>query len=783
MKDDMIPGKVNFLGRRGEHMTRVKRFYTGDVLRDYPGAEITVLNKRPGDTGSYPVAGAYCVMDGDWLEWTVQSGDLATEGFGKCEMRATVNGQIALSIVYTTEVKESLDGAEEPPEPWESWVQDVTDAADRAEAAAQLLENPGAEAVTLEAGSQATAEYEDGTFTFGIPRGPKGEDGADGADGYSPSAVVSKSGGVATVTITDKNGTTSAEIRDGTDGQDGITPAFSIGTVQKGTNAAATITGTPAAPVLNLTLPKGDKGNTGNTGPTGATPEFSIGTVETGAAGSQAAATITGTAEAPVLNLTIPRGNKGETGEVSEAEMTAAIAAASSELKSEIDRKAPCIYQDASGDIVSFADGADGMPLSSCVVQIDPVQTGSGDPSPQNVRSISGHDSATIYDSAVLYEFYRGGIGDNDGQPSSSTNRMRTVEWIPYNGETTLTFIGVGMEPDDRVRRIYWYDSSKTFISSNTLDSGVKQLPYTYSGFTAPTGAAYFRLVMQKSDNTQDISYSGKYLAVNPAAYPVSWQTAAGTVYGGQLDTVTGVLTVDRAKITLTGAEAWQKAGAYDTTYYITRASCGVAQDNDSALCNMYKVGSAIGQDGCMRIGSNSVFFTDSRYTTKDAFAAAVAALYAANTPLEFVGRLETPLTYQLDPVQITTLLGENNLWADTGAVSIEYPADTRTYVDGAIAAATDPDGNVIQVTGSTPSITGESGKRYVCGTVDSISITPPQTGIVDVVFSSGTTPTVLTVPNTVLFPAWFSPSNLSANSTYEINIMDGVYGAVSVWS
>ena len=155
-------------------------------------------------------------------------------------------------------------------------------------------------------------------------------DGADGADGYSPSAAVSKSGGVATVTITDKNGTTSAEIRDGMDGQDGITPAFSIGTVQKGTNAAATITGTPAAPVLNLTLPKGDKGNTGNTGPTGATPEFSIGTVETGAAGSQAAATITGTAEAPVLNLTIPRGDKGETGEVSEAEMTAAIAAASS---------------------------------------------------------------------------------------------------------------------------------------------------------------------------------------------------------------------------------------------------------------------------------------------------------------------------------------------------------------------------------------------------------------------------------------------------------------------
>ena len=143
------------------------------------------------------------------------------------------------------------------------------------------------------------------------------------------------------------------------------------------------------------------------------------------------------------------------------------------------------------------------------------------------------------------------------------------------------------------------------------------------------------------------------------------------------------------------------------------------------------------------------------------------------------VYKLATPLTYQLDPVQITTLLGENNLWADTGAVSVEYPADTKAY----IAEMTDPDGNVVTVTGSTPSITGESGKRYVCGTVDSITITPPGTGIVDVVFTSGTTPTVLTVPNTVKFPAWFDSTSLDASTTYEINVQDGQFGAVMAWT
>ena len=48
-------------------------------------------------------------------------------------------------------------------------------------------------------------------------------------------------------------------------------------------------------------------------GVSGVTPDLTIGTVTTGQAGSQASATITGTDEEPVLNLTIPRGIAGGT--------------------------------------------------------------------------------------------------------------------------------------------------------------------------------------------------------------------------------------------------------------------------------------------------------------------------------------------------------------------------------------------------------------------------------------------------------------------------------------
>lgn len=53
-------------------------------------------------------------------------------------------------------------------------------------------------------------------------------------------------------------------------------------------------------------------GQTGPKGDTGATPDISIGTVTTGAPGTEASATIAGTAEAPVINLQIPRGDPGD---------------------------------------------------------------------------------------------------------------------------------------------------------------------------------------------------------------------------------------------------------------------------------------------------------------------------------------------------------------------------------------------------------------------------------------------------------------------------------------
>ena len=89
-----------------------------------------------------------------------------------------------------------------------------------------------------------------------------------------------------------------------------------------------------------------------------------------------------------------------------------------------------------------------------------------------------------------------------------------------------------------------------------------------------------------------------------------------------------------------------------------------------------------------------------------------------------------------------------------------------------------------VTVSGTTPSITALPGIQYICGECATLDIALPASGCIDVVFQSGSTPTVLTVtPPTGVTVKWangFDPTALEANATYEINIMNGLGVAVS---
>ena len=50
--------------------------------------------------------------------------------------------------------------------------------------------------------------------------------------------------------------------------------------------------------------------------------------------------------------------------------------------------------------------------------------------------------------------------------------------------------------------------------------------------------------------------------------------------------------------------------------------------------------------------------------------------------PFNIVYSLATPVTYTLTPTEIRTLLGINNIWADTGNVTVKYRVDPEVIAD-----------------------------------------------------------------------------------------------------
>jgi hypothetical protein len=137
-----------------------------------------------------------------------------------------------------------------------------------------------------------------------------------------------------------------------------------------------------------------------------------------------------------------------------------------------------------------------------------------------------------------------------------------------------------------------------------------------------------------------------------------------------------------------------------------------------------------------------------------------------------------------------------DSAWEKVGSVNVDIPVqdiqvagvsvlDAQGVANVPMASPNVPGvilSGTIAVTGTTPAITALSGIRYVCGEVSTITITPPSSGIANIVFESGMTPTVLTLPQTVVMPEWFDSTDLEANRVYEISIADGVYGVVTSW-
>ena len=146
------------------------------MFEEYPNATVS-MTVQPPEGESYP---AVVTRDGNIIIWDVTDSDLIAEGQGEIQVSFSVGDVVAKSFIGRIRIDRSIIPTGEIPEPIDDWLT-------RAGAALTELDNLSADAVTLDAGSQATAEITEVEGHKNIHIGvPKGADAP--TDTYAPKA-------------------------------------------------------------------------------------------------------------------------------------------------------------------------------------------------------------------------------------------------------------------------------------------------------------------------------------------------------------------------------------------------------------------------------------------------------------------------------------------------------------------------------------------------------------------------------------------------------------------
>ena len=547
-----------------------------------------------------------------------------------------------------------------------------------------------ATAVALPEGSAPTAVYENGVLTLGIPKGDKGETG-NGISSVKFNADYSL-----TFNFTESEPYTTPSIRGERGAQGyGIVSVEKIGTAGLVDTYQVNYEDS-SVPPTTFTVTNGAKGDTGN-GISSVTKTGTVGLVDTyritftngghydfnvtnGAKGDTGAtgngiATIAKTSTSGLVDtytITFTDGTSttfevtnGQDGEVTYDELSELLPT-----------------ETASGDIASFNDGQAVIPAVSVVATITPIQSGSGTPSPSNVRPISGHDEVGV--SVVGFnqwdeEWEVGGIANADGQPFATNDRIRSKNFC--NCVPSTTYYGCCVGKPHLV--IYWYDSDKNYISYENISNTTR---------TSPQNAGYFKLVTTDDttyNNDISINYPStehNYHAYNGQTYTT---TLPSTTYGGTLDLVSGVLTVMR--VTKNGTVNDANTETYTNIVYgrvskgTDNKDCGTA--NNTAISNMYETKlSGSPWDSADNVGKMFSGAQTGQYWIGFPVGTSLADMQSETANHVICYELATPQTYQLTPQQIDTLKGQNNITATSGQVSVTYKADIQKYIDTAIA-------------------------------------------------------------------------------------------------
>lgn len=324
-----------------------------------------------------------------------------------------------------------------------------------------------------------------------------------------------------------------------------------------------------------------------------------------------------------------------------------------------------------------------GYPLG-VKAKLKPVQEGSGTPSPENIRPIKGRDSVTVER-----------CGENLLNPKENNYNTYT----PYG--LTINYIG-----DNKVHLKGTYNlegggGSFVILSTNQKLLAGRNLKIT--GFTIEGTKQTYRLYGLRTKDETAIAMNAEFadgdvidmtVAIvvskdTPTAYtPYIGQTNTltlpETVYGGEVDAVSGEGQETWKTLTLNGTEALSDNGTvasrkeqqwalYDVLKPYS-GTFGISSHFDNI--NGYISYPA----NFVRISKTSIVFhvaSDGPFATVDALKSYLAAQYAAGTPVQIAYKLAEPVPFTATGAQaIPALAGVNTVLTDADSATVTGRAD-----------------------------------------------------------------------------------------------------------
>lgn len=208
------------------------------------------------------------------------------------------------------------------------------------------------------------------------------------------------------------------------------------------------------------------------------------------------------------------------------------------------------------------------------------------------------------------------------------------------------------------------------------------------NGFPAPLKACTVTLSYTQAgsenpspSNVREITgLTGLSVHVSPTSsggteYPVSW-TEYGTVYGGTLDVVSGLLT--KSWNSFAGTDITDiKIDSYNSTIVTAKMTIDSIPTPESStiISNRFSTSISSGNVGRMVLvkNTNALYIVMPRTDFSGTPTGNDVKQWLIDHPTTFVYPLADAVAYQLSSVAIREIRGENHIWSDAGNVSVTY--------------------------------------------------------------------------------------------------------------